>query len=283
MSMDVQQADQVLQGLWNQDVEAWEKWWVPIFRKFARDLVLNAKIASGQVVLDVGTGTGVAALEAARHLGPKGLVVGVDRSDQILTRAQVAKGKRKNVRFFKMNAEQLLFPDGFFDLAFSNSGISYATFHQTIAEIFRVVRRGGWLVFGDWHLIDVPVHRVFSEVLRRHRTDAPSDRLQFERNAVATMEKTGNLDVTNQMEELRQIGFTDIQVKERNYKIKLRGVQDYLNMRLERVALKHEFAELSDSQRSAFLGELTERLKPYVVGASFFFDWKVKFIRTQKP
>jgi SAM-dependent methyltransferase len=281
--MNVLQADHVLQGLWNQDIDAWKKWWVPIFRKFARDLALYVKVTPGQVVLDVGTGTGVAALAVAKHLGPNGLVVGIDRSESVLARAEAAKGNRKNVRFFKMNAEQLVFPSGFFDLAVSNSGISYAAFQQTIAEIFRVVRKDGCFVFGDWHLIDVPVHRTFSEVLRRHRTNAPSDRLRLEREAIATMEKAGNWDTTMQMEALELIGFTDTQVKERNYKIRLRGVQDYLNLRFERVALKHELGELSDSQRSALLGELTERLKTYLVDTGFIFDWKVKFIRTHKP
>lgn len=277
------QADHVLQGLWNQDIDAWEKWWVPIFRKFAHDLVIDAKIRPGQIVLDVGTGTGVAALEAAKKLGSKGLVVGIDRSEQVITRAQALKGSRRNARFFEMNAEQLIFPDVFFDSAISNSGISYANFHQIIAEVFRVVRRGGWFVFSDWHLIGVPVHRTFSEVLRRYRTNSPSDQLRFEREALATMEKAGNLDLTKQQEELRLLGFTDVQVKERNYKIRFHGVEDYLNLRLERVALKHELAELSDTQRSAFLGELRERLKPHVTGARFIFDWEVRFIRAKKP
>jgi SAM-dependent methyltransferase len=280
--MNMQEADQISQELWNQDVEAWEKWWVPIFRKFARDLVLDARISPGQVVLDVGTGTGVTALEAATHLGSSGLVVGIDRSEQILTRAHVAKGIHQNVRFFKMNAEQLLFPNGFFDVVLSNSGISYAAFHQTIAEISRVIRNGGWFVFADWHLIDVPAHRTFSEVLRRHRTDAPSDPLRCERSALATMEKAGNLDVAKQLEELQGAGFAGVEVGERNYKIRLDGIQDYLNLRLERVTLKHEMAELSESRRSAFIEDLTERLKSYIFGANFIFDWKVNFIRAQK-
>src|SRR5512140_50588 len=47
-----------------------------------------ARLAPGESVLDVGCGTGALSLEAARRVGERGLVVGVDVSGPMLARAR---------------------------------------------------------------------------------------------------------------------------------------------------------------------------------------------------
>ncbi|HEX8099983.1 MAG TPA: methyltransferase domain-containing protein, partial [Actinomycetota bacterium] len=58
----------------------------------AGDLVELARITDGAQVLDVGTGTGVVAREAARIASPDGRVVGVDASIGMLNQAAPAGG-----------------------------------------------------------------------------------------------------------------------------------------------------------------------------------------------
>jgi ubiquinone/menaquinone biosynthesis C-methylase UbiE len=164
--LNVEEADRILQDLWDMDAKAWDTYWVPIFGKFAHDLVSDAHVSVGQVVLDVGTGTGVAAMEALKHSKASGMVLAIDRSAAMLELAKQKCGEVKNLSFLTTDAECMPFPDRFFDAAISNSGMSYATFHETITEIFRVVRGGGSFAFNDWHLIDVPAHKTFSEILR---------------------------------------------------------------------------------------------------------------------
>ena len=283
--MNVEEADRILQDLWDRDVKAWDTYWVPIFRRFAHDLVTDAHISVGQVVLDVGTGTGVAAMEAVRRSKPSGIVLGVDRSAPMLELARQRHAKVKNASFLMMDAERMTFPDGFFDAAISNSGMSYATFHETIAEIFRVVSKGGSFTFNDWHLIDVPAHRTFSEILRRHRTEHPSEKLSRCRAAVAVMEHVGNQysDTKIQAEELERVGFSGMQVKQREYKIRLPQIRDYIVMRLEREAVKQELKELSKAQRAAFMKELRAGLRQFMRTGGFIMEWKVTFTHVTKP
>ena len=176
------------------------------------------------------------------------------------------------------------FPDGFFDVAISNSGMSYTTFHETIAEIFRVIKAGGSFAFNDWHLIDVPAHRIFGEILRRHRTEHPSETLSRCRAANALMEHVGNQysDTKVQAEELERVGFTTMQVKQREYKIKLPTIKDYIIMRLRGEALKQELKELSKAQRAAFMKELKAGLRPFTRTAGFLMEWKVTFTHVAK-
>jgi ubiquinone/menaquinone biosynthesis C-methylase UbiE len=283
--LNVEEADRILQDLWDRDAVAWDTYWVPIFRRFARNLVTDAHISVGQVVLDVGTGTGVAAMEAVRQSKPSGIVLGIDRSAPMLELARQRYAKVKNLSFLMMDAERMTFPDGFFDAAISNSGMSYATFHETIAEIFRVIKGGGSFAFNDWHLIDVPAHRTFSEILRRHRIEHPSENLSRCRAAVAVMEHVGNQysDAKVQAEELERVGFTRVQVKQREYNIRLPQIRDYIVMRLEREALKQELKELSKAQRAAFMKELRVGLRQFIQTGGFIMKWNVTFTHVTKP
>jgi ubiquinone/menaquinone biosynthesis C-methylase UbiE len=72
--------------------------------------------------LDVGTGTGVVALEVARRLGSGGTVVGVDLSDTMLRAARrkaEAAGLGDRARFERADAESIPHDDASFDAVVS--------------------------------------------------------------------------------------------------------------------------------------------------------------------
>ncbi len=56
--------------------------------RIAHRLVELAKISRGQHVLDIATGTGMVAIEAAQLVGSEGRVVGIDISDGMLSVAR---------------------------------------------------------------------------------------------------------------------------------------------------------------------------------------------------
>lgn len=64
--------------------------WEPVYRR----LVKCAGIAAGSKVLDIGTGTGGAALEAAKAAGSHGYVIGTDSADGMLS---IAKEKSEKL------------------------------------------------------------------------------------------------------------------------------------------------------------------------------------------
>ena len=280
------EADSVLESLWDQDAAAWERYWVPIFGLFARDLVRDSSPSPGDVILDLGTGSGVAAIEVSKAVPSVGLVVGIDRSDAMiaLARKNAVKAHRRNLRFIKMNGEDLQFPDGFFDAAISNCGIGTPDFKRGLKEILRVLRRGGVLVFNDWHLIDVKPHRIFGEALGRYRTATPSPQLARERSALARMESYHHsLSSKTQLEMAHDAGFGDVQLTNRRYKVRMPSVNDYLKMRLCRATIKREISEMSATQRRLFLSELRARLRECVKGNNLVFDWDVFYVRAFRP
>ena len=280
------EADSVLKLLWDQDAIAWDRYWVPIFRLFARDLVKDISPSRGDIVLDLGTGSGVAAIEVSKAARSLGLAVGIDRSDAMIALAhkKAIKADCRNVRFIKMSGEDLRFPDGFFDAAISNCGIAIPDFSKGLKEILRVLRPGGLLVFNDWHLIDVKPHRIFGEALRKYRTSTPSSKLARERSALARMESFHNsLSSKIQLEMVHDAGFRNAQLTNRRYRVRMSSINDYLNMRLCRAAVRREISEMSAMQRRLLLSELKTRLREFVRGNSLVFDWDVFYVSGHRP
>src|SRR5260370_37945152 len=77
----------------------------PFTERFFRD----AGIASGQRVLDIGSGVGDVAMLAARLVGPSGEVVGIERDLRSIARARarVAEAGLRNVSFTQTDVSQI--------------------------------------------------------------------------------------------------------------------------------------------------------------------------------
>ena len=281
--MNVEHAEKAAQELWELDVATWNTHWVPIFRKFSQELIHKARLRPGQLILDIGTGTGIAAFEAAKRV-EHGFVIGIDRSPNMIraARANNKKNKLRNVLFIDMNGDDMLFPDRLFARALSNCGISPGTFPQTSKEIFRVLQEDGLLVINDWHLIDVSPHKTFSEILRRYRTDNPSQRLGRWREALATLESLGTQNSYSKSAVLKRTGFKRITERTENFQIVLPSTYAYLKMRFQRVALRQELIELPPSRRRRLLLELRKSLQSHMQNGRFTFKWNIRFISAAK-
>ena len=105
-------------------------------------------IASGERVIDVGCGTGNAALLAAR-LGAS--VLGVDPAERLLAVARErAAAEGVDAAFAAGEGAAIPAPDGSFDAAVSVFGVIFADADAAAGELLRVVRRGGRIVITTW-------------------------------------------------------------------------------------------------------------------------------------
>jgi SAM-dependent methyltransferase len=116
---------------------------------------LIAKLAPrpGERVLDIGSGGGLAAIEAARAVGDAGHVTGYDISEGLVRLAQqrAADASITNVRFIAGDAQTDDMPGAPFDAAMSQFGVMF--FADPVAA-FQNIRRhlqpNGRLVFASW-------------------------------------------------------------------------------------------------------------------------------------
>ena len=115
----------------------------------AEHLCETADLQAGWRVLDVATGSGNAAIAAARR-GCE--AVGVDFVPALLDRGRTrAAVEHLDVEFVAGDAENLPFPDGSFDAVLSIYGVMFAPDHRrAAAELARVCRPGGRIALASW-------------------------------------------------------------------------------------------------------------------------------------
>jgi len=115
----------------------------------AAALVRFANVQRGQRVLDVGTGTGVVAITAARQ-GAQ--VTGLDLTPALLSRAREnASIAELELTWREGDAEALPFPDASFDVVLSQFGHMFAPRAElATSELLRVLKPGGTLAFSTW-------------------------------------------------------------------------------------------------------------------------------------
>ena len=113
---------------------------------------LMDSLPPGAAVVDIGSGAGMDCLLAGRRVGPKGMVVGVDMTDEMLERARAGANEAGlgQVRFEKADVNRLPLDPQSIDVVISNGVFNLTPDKEALfTELYRVVRPGGRLQFAD--------------------------------------------------------------------------------------------------------------------------------------
>jgi demethylmenaquinone methyltransferase/2-methoxy-6-polyprenyl-1,4-benzoquinol methylase len=164
----------------------------------------------GGQVLDVCCGTGDLTRYLLKHVGDTGHVTGLDFSEQMLAVARQRFAALANVRFLQGDAMAIPLEENRFDGAIVSFGLRNVTdITQTLAEMTRVVKPGGWVV----NLDTAPNPKMpgywfyFSQVMPRLGRLVSQDRGAYRYLSESTRQF---LEPAELAERFRQVGLTRI-------------------------------------------------------------------------
>jgi SAM-dependent methyltransferase len=138
---------------WTERVERYARDASPRTAPFAVALVELLPPPVDAHVLDVATGTGLVAVEAARRVGPRGAVLATDflPAWEPFVHATASAARVTNVTFASMPAETLALPDASFDVVYCQFGLMFVPEPlRALREMRRVLRPGGRIGVAVW-------------------------------------------------------------------------------------------------------------------------------------
>lgn len=113
---------------------------------------LIANIEEGETVIDLGSGGGFDCFLASKKVGPRGYVIGVDMTAEMVSKSRVMakKNRYRNVDFRLGEIENLPVADSIADVIISNCVINLSTNKQRVYhEANRVLKKGGRVAISD--------------------------------------------------------------------------------------------------------------------------------------
>jgi ubiquinone/menaquinone biosynthesis C-methylase UbiE len=161
---------------WDKAAAFYENTWQQQLKPAHDALFDFANIQQGQKIIDVACGTGLISFKAAVAAGNNGFVLGTDISDKMIELSDTVSKENNigNIRFERMDAEDLKVNDEEFDIAICALGLMYTPSPvNALKEMYRVLKKGGRCIAAVWgkrdhcgwaDIFEIVDKRVSSEV-----------------------------------------------------------------------------------------------------------------------
>ena len=262
---------------WNKHQALIEQMYLPL----SRALIEEARIVSGQAVLDVGGGSGEPSLTISPVVGDSGSVAYTDPAAGMVKAAQDEAARRgiQNIQFRQCPAEQLPFADNSFDAAVSRmSSMFFPDAVAGLREILRVVKPNGRVSFLVWSNRERnPFFSVVTEILDRF---VPADVEDEDAPTAFRFAAPGKL--ANLLTEAGALSVT-----ERAFDFSIEApitVEQFWELRTEMSdTFRKKLARLVPVQVDAIQHTVQKKVRNYFKTGGMVFPGQVLLVTGQKP
>jgi len=242
------------------------------FSYFGERLVAHAQIGEGDTVLDVATGRGAVAFSAAKRVGPRGKVVGVDISPEMLqeTAKELATGQWPMIELHQMEAEHLSFSDSTFDCVLCGFALRFFPHpEQGLKEFDRVLKPGKRIGLTTVAR-DSPWHNLARETFRPFRSEASEGGARF--------------DTIDHLEHaLKRAGFVDVQIGHEDFNTAVARGADGVWEFLWSGGFRRTVEKLSENDLQAAKADLFKRLEPLTQSDGVHLVFRALIAIASKP
>ncbi len=280
--MNINEATLIYADEYSRMAETYDRVVAPRFEPIAKTVVELLAPKSGEMVLDVSTGTGLLACLLAPLTAPAQLVA-IDLADEAIRVASYRAGNAgiRNIRFEMMDARNIVYRSALFDAIGSNLGMPNVGYDRTFYEVHRLLKPEGRLVFSEWDARPNPAAAAFLELMRKHRTPTPSKTLAQVREAVelnrTAPEGKELRDPAAVAKKLHSVGFSDVKDVLRTFPVRFADARELLAFETAWGWEEREVAEMTPESRAAFEAELAERLRGQTGPSGIEDTWTIHF------
>lgn len=242
----------------------------------AHHLIQGADIQPGQHILDIATGTGLVAIEAAQIVGNSGSVVGVDLSEGMLRRShsKITAAGLTNIELKQADIETIDFPHNRFDRIFCCCGIPYIpNIPQNLRRWHNFLKPGGIIAITGIAETAFILSNLLIKIAETYGLNLPSWSEE-----TATPEKCRHL--------LQTAGFEQIQVTEEQFGqyLNLEAAQNLWEMILNNPLTQMNFVQhLNSEQLKAAKAQYLAELETLVTEQGIWNDLTIYYMIGRKP